>query len=68
MLAQQLRQLESNGILSRKLYPQVHPKVEFLAADGGQALSRSLDAMLKWPEQRHALLSAHDGDTPPESY
>ena len=28
MLAQQLRQLESDGIIERKVYPQVPPKVE----------------------------------------
>lgn len=29
MLAQQLRQLEADGIVSRRVYPQVPPKVEY---------------------------------------
>lgn len=68
MLAQQLRQLEADGIVSRKLYPQVPPKVEYRLTDWGQALCPALDAMLKWAEQREALLSTHDGDAPQESF
>ncbi|VVE28042.1 winged helix-turn-helix transcriptional regulator [Pandoraea anhela] len=52
MLAQQLRQLEADGIVSRKLYPQVPPKVEYRLTDWGQALCPALDAMLKWAEMR----------------
>ncbi|GAB1578729.1 winged helix-turn-helix transcriptional regulator [Bordetella petrii] len=55
MLAQQLRQLEADGVVSRKLYPQVPPKVEYRLTDWGQALCPALDAMLKWAEQRDAL-------------
>ena len=55
MLAQQLRKLESDGIVSRKLYPQVPPKVEYRLTEWGQALCPALDAMLKWAEQRDAL-------------
>lgn len=66
MLAQQLRQLESDGIISRKLYPQVPPKVEYRLTDWGQALCPALDAMLKWAERREAFLSAQEGDTPQE--
>ncbi|MDR0245885.1 MAG: winged helix-turn-helix transcriptional regulator [Burkholderia sp.] len=56
MLAQQLRQLEADGIVSRKLYPQVPPKVEYRLTDWGQALCPALDEMLKWAEQRDAFL------------
>ncbi|MCT4701461.1 helix-turn-helix transcriptional regulator [Enterobacteriaceae bacterium H20N1] len=56
MLAQQLRQLEEDGIVSRKVYPQVPPKVEYRLTEWGQALCPALDAMLKWAEQRDALL------------
>ncbi|ELV3466088.1 winged helix-turn-helix transcriptional regulator [Enterobacter asburiae] len=54
MLAQQLRQLESDGIVSRMVYPQVPPKVEYRLTDWGQALCPALDAMLKWAEKREA--------------
>jgi len=52
MLAQQLRQLEADGIVSRMVYPQVPPKVEYRLTEWGQALCPALDAMLKWAERR----------------
>ncbi|HEP0986898.1 helix-turn-helix domain-containing protein [Enterobacter ludwigii] len=52
MLAQQLRQLEADGIVSRRIYPQVPPKVEYRLTEWGQALCPALDAMLKWAEKR----------------
>ncbi|MDS1142212.1 winged helix-turn-helix transcriptional regulator [Pusillimonas sp. SM2304] len=58
MLAQQLRQLEADGIVSRKLYPQVPPKVEYRLTEWGQALCPALDAMLTWGEQRKVLPAA----------
>ncbi|KIS43148.1 winged helix-turn-helix transcriptional regulator [Kosakonia radicincitans] len=54
MLAQQLRQLEADGIVSRTVYPQVPPKVEYRLTEWGQALCPALDAMLKWAEKRGA--------------
>lgn len=51
MLAQQLRQLEADGIVSRMVYPQVPPKVEYRLTEWGQALCPALDAMLKWTEK-----------------
>lgn len=48
MLIQQLKQLEKDGIVSRKLYPQVPPKVEYALTDLGRALGPSMDALVKW--------------------
>jgi DNA-binding HxlR family transcriptional regulator len=52
MLAQQLRKLEADGIVTRKVYPQVPPKVEYRLTEWGQALCPALDGLLKWAEQR----------------
>jgi len=52
MLAQQLRQLEADGIVSRTLYPQVPPKVEYRLTAWGQALCPALDALLTWLEKK----------------
>lgn len=48
MLAQQLRQLEADGIVQRTVYPQVPPKVEYRMTEWGQSLCPVLDALLKW--------------------
>ncbi|WP_105104225.1 winged helix-turn-helix transcriptional regulator [Microbulbifer pacificus] len=58
MLAQQLRKLEADGIVTRKVYDQVPPKVEYRLTDWGQALCPALDAMLKWAEQKETLCGA----------
>lgn len=52
MLAQQLRSLEADGIVERKVYPQVPPKVEYRLTDWGQALCPALDALLRWAENK----------------
>jgi DNA-binding HxlR family transcriptional regulator len=52
MLIQQLRQMESDGIVRRIVYHQVPPKVEYGLTDWGQALCPALDALLKWVAMR----------------
>ena len=54
MLIQQLRQMESDGIVRRIVHPQVPPKVEYGVTIWGQALCPALDAILTWAEQRPA--------------
>ena len=54
MLIQQLRDLEENGIVSRKVYPQVPPKVEYELTEWGQAMCPALDALLEWAARRPA--------------
>lgn len=52
MLAQQLRQLEADGIVHRTVYPEVPPKVEYTLTSWGQSLCPALDALLKWAAAR----------------
>jgi DNA-binding HxlR family transcriptional regulator len=52
MLAQQLRQLEADGMVRRIVHPQVPPKVEYLLTDWGQSLCPALDSLLKWLASR----------------
>ena len=51
MLAQQLRQLEADGIVERTVHHQVPPKVEYRLTAWGQSLCPALDALLKWAEE-----------------
>lgn len=48
MLAQQLRQLEEDGAVTRAVYPEVPPRVEYALTEWGQSLCPVLDALLKW--------------------
>lgn len=52
MLAQQLRQLEADGIVQRTVYNEVPPKVEYRLTVWGQSLCPALDALLEWTEAR----------------
>jgi DNA-binding HxlR family transcriptional regulator len=52
MLAQQLRQMESDGLVTRIVHAVVPPKVEYRLTDWGQSLCPALDALLQWGEQR----------------
>jgi DNA-binding HxlR family transcriptional regulator len=48
MLAQQLRELEKDGIVARRVYPQVPPKVEYSLTTTGRSLQPVVRAMCKW--------------------
>ena len=48
MLTQQLRELESDGLISRKVYPVVPPRVDYYLTDKGQSLFPILKAMYEW--------------------
>jgi DNA-binding HxlR family transcriptional regulator len=48
MLAQQLRELERDGLVERKVYAEVPPKVEYRLTDWGRALCPTLDQLLEW--------------------
>jgi DNA-binding HxlR family transcriptional regulator len=58
MLAQQLRQLEADGIITRKVYPEIPPKVEYSLTKWGQSLCPALDALLKWSAKRPVTTNA----------
>jgi DNA-binding HxlR family transcriptional regulator len=57
MLAQQLRQLEADGVVGRIVHQQVPPKVEYHLTDWGQSLCPVLDALLAWGEGAPSDLS-----------
>lgn len=48
MLAQQLRELERDGLLRRAVYPVVPPKTEYSLTDFGRSLAPILDEMCRW--------------------
>ena len=56
MLIQQLRQLELDGVVTRIVYPQIPPKVEYRLTEWGQSLCPVLDKLLSWAEAAPAQL------------
>jgi DNA-binding HxlR family transcriptional regulator len=48
MLAQQLKELEADGLVHRESYNQVPPKVEYSLTERGRALLPIMDAMIEW--------------------
>jgi DNA-binding HxlR family transcriptional regulator len=58
MLIQQLRDLEKNGVVHRKVYPEVPPKVEYRLTKDGVALCPALKALKFWAESRKIPASA----------
>ncbi len=47
-LSVQLKELEADGLIIRKEYPQIPPKVEYSLSEKGQSLMPVIDAMGTW--------------------
>ncbi len=50
-LTRQLRELEGDGFLRRRVYPEVPPRVEYSLSELGQSFVPILSAMVLWSEQ-----------------
>lgn len=51
VLTAQLRQMEQSGLVNRKVYAEMPPKVEYSLTDVGYSLKPILDAMWTWGEE-----------------
>ncbi len=54
VLTAQLRDMESNGLINRKVFPEVPPHVEYSLTELGWSLKPILDAMRTWGEEYKA--------------
>lgn len=48
VLTAQLRDMEDKGLLTRKVYAEVPPRVEYTLTDIGYSLKPILDSMVVW--------------------
>jgi len=55
MLTQQLRELESDEIIIRKVYPEVPPKVEYSLTLLGKSVIPVIDLLREWGEEYRSV-------------
>lgn len=48
VLTSNLRSMEESGLLTRKVFPEVPPRVEYTLTETGRSLKPILDAMKEW--------------------
>lgn len=48
MLTTQLRELETDGMIVRKIYAEIPPRVEYFLSDRGRSLMPIIHAMKEW--------------------
>ena len=48
VLTAQLRDMEGKGLLTRKVYAEVPPRVEYTLTETGYSLKQILDSMVAW--------------------
>ena len=50
VITSNLRDMESSGLLTREVFPEVPPRVEYTLMDTGYSLEPILDSMYSWGE------------------
>jgi DNA-binding HxlR family transcriptional regulator len=64
VLAQTLRSLERDGMLTRRVYAEVPPRVEYTLTPLGRSLREPLGAVQEWAERNvHKVLAARESAT-----
>lgn len=66
MLAQTLRRLEQDGLLSRTVYPTNPPRVDYALTPLGKSLLEPVHELVRWARQNHRrVLDARRNYVPP---
>lgn len=67
MLTRTLRSLESDGLVSRKVYPSIPPQVEYSLTPLGQSLAQPLLALATWVMDNMGAIQSYreQNGTPP---
>ena len=66
MLSLTVRRLEEDGMVARKVYPTIPPKVEYTITPLGLSFVQSLNPVVQWAaDNREAVLAARSTYIPP---
>ena len=52
VLTQQLRELERDGLIRRRVYPETPPRVEYCLAELGAAVQPAIESLRVWADER----------------
>lgn len=61
MLIQQLREIESDGIVHREVFHEVPPKVEYSVTEFGSTLNDAVTALAKWGKKHEKRIAPASG-------
>ena len=68
VLTSNLRDMEANGLLTRKVYAEVPPRVEYTLTETGYSLKPILDSMVVWgTNYKEKAAAMEDDDAPDEA-
>ena len=60
VLTDSLRAMEKDGIITRTVYPEVPPRVEYALSDLGETMRPILDAMQEWGTNYKKIITCED--------
>lgn len=56
MLSVALRSLETDGLIHRKVYPEVPPRVEYYVSDFGMTFIPHLENLMQWGQENFSVI------------
>ncbi len=63
VLSQVLRQLATDGLISRELFPDVPPRTEYSVTDFGRTLLPHVEALLEWGHENFDRIMSNRGNS-----